>query len=80
MFVCVQVLEHSATEENLLSALGIILKLLNKSATFVEDFTRIKGYELLSQMITNTKCCISSDFLQVCTHSFLTRNILIYYY
>ncbi|XP_055949206.1 lysosomal-trafficking regulator-like isoform X3 [Argiope bruennichi] len=72
LFLFAYVLEHGDHDKDLPEALNLILKLVNKNTIFAEDLIRIKGYELLTQMIISKKCTISNDLFQVLLQNCVT--------
>ncbi|CAL1269910.1 unnamed protein product [Larinioides sclopetarius] len=72
LFLFAYVLEHGDCEKDLPEALNLVLKLVNKSTIFAEDLIRIKGFELLTQMIISKKCTISNDLFQVLLQNCIT--------
>ncbi|KFM67637.1 Lysosomal-trafficking regulator, partial [Stegodyphus mimosarum] len=80
LFLFAYVLENSKCEKDIPPALNILLKLLSKHTFFAEDFIRIKGFELLTQMITNSKCVITCELFEVLLqnsvdYNFLNKNV-----
>ncbi|KAG8197079.1 hypothetical protein JTE90_004345 [Oedothorax gibbosus] len=72
VFLFAYLLEHGCNEKDASEALNLILKILNKNTVFSDDFIRIKGYELLNQMIISKKCPVSIDLFQVLQQNSLT--------
>ncbi|GFT10478.1 lysosomal-trafficking regulator [Nephila pilipes] len=72
LFLFAYILEHENTESNLPCVLNLILKLVNKSTVFSEDFIRIKGYDLLTQMIISKKCIITHELFEILRQNCVT--------
>ncbi|GIY61707.1 lysosomal-trafficking regulator [Caerostris darwini] len=75
LFLFAYVLEHGSHQEDLPVSLNLILKLINKNTVIAEDFVRIKGYDLLTQMIISKKCTVSDSLFQILQQNCLSSCI-----